>query len=45
MSIALQLEDIAIRFGGVHAVDGVTFFVGSGDFVGLIGPNGRERPR
>jgi len=40
MSIALQLEDIAIRFGGVHAVDGVTFFVGSGDFVGLIGPNG-----
>jgi len=40
MSVALQLEDIAIRFGGVHAVDGVTFFVGSGDFVGLIGPNG-----
>ena len=40
MSIALQLEDIAIRFGGVHAVDGVKFFVDSGDFVGLIGPNG-----
>ena len=40
MSVALQLEDIAIRFGGVHAVDGVTFFVDSGDFVGLIGPNG-----
>jgi len=40
MTAALQLEDIAIRFGGVHAVDGVTFFVDSGDFVGLIGPNG-----
>jgi branched-chain amino acid transport system ATP-binding protein len=40
MTAALQLDDVAIRFGGVRAVDGVTLFVDSGDFVGLIGPNG-----
>lgn len=40
MSIALQLEDVAIRFGGVQAVGGVSFAVDAGDFVGLIGPNG-----
>jgi branched-chain amino acid transport system ATP-binding protein len=31
---------VAIRFGGVQAVDGVSFAVEQGDFVGLIGPNG-----
>jgi branched-chain amino acid transport system ATP-binding protein len=31
---------LAIRFGGVQAVDGVSFAVEQGDFVGLIGPNG-----
>lgn len=40
MSIALQLDDVAIRFGGVQAVAGVSFAVEAGDFVGLIGPNG-----
>jgi branched-chain amino acid transport system ATP-binding protein len=40
MSAALQLDDLAIRFGGVQAVDGVSFVVEQGDFVGLIGPNG-----
>jgi len=40
MSAALALDDVAIRFGGVQAVDGVTFTVDQGDFVGLIGPNG-----
>ena len=40
MSAALQLDDVAIRFGGVQAVDGVSFAVEQGDFVGLIGPNG-----
>src|SRR3954454_16617504 len=36
----LALHDLAIRFGGVAAVDNVSFQVTSGDFVGLIGPNG-----
>jgi branched-chain amino acid transport system ATP-binding protein len=40
MSAALQLDDVAIRFGGVQAVGGVSFAVEEGDFVGLIGPNG-----
>jgi branched-chain amino acid transport system ATP-binding protein len=40
MSAALQLDNLAIRFGGVQAVDGVSFAVEQGDFVGLIGPNG-----
>lgn len=40
MSAALALDDVAIRFGGVQAVDGVTFTIDQGDFVGLIGPNG-----
>ncbi len=40
MTAALQLDDVAIQFGGVKAVDGVTFSVTPGEFVGLIGPNG-----
>ncbi len=40
MSAAIELDTVAIRFGGVQAVDGVSFAVEGGDFVGLIGPNG-----
>ena len=40
MSAVLRLDDVAIRFGGVQAVGGVTRSVEGGDFVGLIGPNG-----
>ena len=40
MSAALKLDDVAIRFGGVQAVGGVSFSIEEGDFVGLIGPNG-----
>jgi branched-chain amino acid transport system ATP-binding protein len=40
MSAVLQLDDVAIRFGGVQAVGGVSFSVDAGDFIGLIGPNG-----
>jgi branched-chain amino acid transport system ATP-binding protein len=36
----LALYDLAIRFGGVAAVDDVSFSISYGDFVGLIGPNG-----
>jgi branched-chain amino acid transport system ATP-binding protein len=40
MTNVLQLEDIAVRFGGVRAVDGVTISIARGEFIGLIGPNG-----
>ena len=36
----LDIKDLCIYFGGVKAVQNVTFSVDSGDFVGLIGPNG-----
>jgi len=37
---ALSLRDVAVWFGGVHAVDGVTLDVMPGAVTGLIGPNG-----
>jgi ABC-type branched-subunit amino acid transport system ATPase component/ABC-type branched-subunit amino acid transport system permease subunit len=36
----LVVEDLAISFGGVRALDGVTLTVGPGEIVGLIGGNG-----
>ena len=36
----MRLRGIHKRFGGVTAVDGVTFNVAPGEVVGLIGPNG-----
>lgn len=36
----LEVRDISVRFGGVMAVDDVSFEVSAGEVVGLIGPNG-----
>lgn len=36
----LEVEGVTIRFGGVVALDGVTFSVKRGEICGLIGPNG-----
>ena len=36
----LELRGVTKRFGGVAAVDGVTFEVAKGEIVGIIGPNG-----
>jgi branched-chain amino acid transport system ATP-binding protein len=38
--ILLSLRDVSIAFGGVHAVEGVSFDVPEGAIVSLIGPNG-----
>ncbi len=40
MNPAVALDDVAVSFGGVRAVDGVTMSIGAHEFVGLIGPNG-----
>ena len=36
----LEVDGLSRRFGGVHAVDGVSFSVGPAEVLGLIGPNG-----
>jgi branched-chain amino acid transport system ATP-binding protein len=36
----LQVQDVTLRFGGVTALDGVSFNVEQGHICGLIGPNG-----
>ena len=38
--IALRVEGLTKDFGGLRAVDDVSFSVNRGEFVGLIGPNG-----
>src|SRR5262249_37262167 len=40
MSALLELEGVTRRFGGLNAVEGVSFSVAQGEIVGLIGPNG-----
>ena len=36
----IRVEDLHMRFGGIHAVDGVSLSIGDGRITGLIGPNG-----
>jgi branched-chain amino acid transport system ATP-binding protein len=36
----LSVRDVSVRFGGIVALDGITFDVFQGQVAGLIGPNG-----
>jgi len=36
----LEVRDVTMRFGGIVALDGVSFAMDEGRIVGLIGPNG-----
>ena len=40
MSPILQVRDLRKSFGGIVAVDGVSFAVDEGEILGIIGPNG-----
>ena len=40
MSVILDVRDVTVRFGGVLALDNVSFTVNQGEFLCLIGPNG-----
>ena len=36
----LAIDDVTLSFGGVRALDGISFMLQQGEIVGLIGPNG-----
>ncbi|HUI16482.1 MAG TPA: ABC transporter ATP-binding protein [Alphaproteobacteria bacterium] len=40
MSAVLEVSDLSKSFGGIVAVDGVSFEVRAGEILGIIGPNG-----
>lgn len=40
MSLLLSIKDVRKQFGGLRAVDGVSFDVRAGEVIGLLGPNG-----
>lgn len=40
MTPFLEVKDIRKHYGAIRAVDGVSFSVGPGEIVGVIGPNG-----
>lgn len=36
----VELQDVTVKFGGLTALDAVTFTINRGEILGLIGPNG-----
>jgi ABC-type branched-subunit amino acid transport system ATPase component len=40
MTAELEIDDLAVRFGGLQALDGIAVTVEAGTTLGIIGPNG-----
>lgn len=40
----LQVEGLSIHFGGVKAVDNISFSVEAGEVFTIVGPNGAASP-
>jgi len=40
MTATLEAAGLSVNFGGVQALDGVSFSLNRGELLGLIGPNG-----
>lgn len=40
MTQALSVEDLHVHYGTIHAIQGVTFSVGEGEVVSIVGSNG-----
>lgn len=38
--VILQVQDVTMQFGGLRAIDNVSFHVDEAEIFGLIGPNG-----
>src|SRR5215475_10804287 len=36
----LSVRDVSLRFGGIVALNGISFDIAPGEILGLIGPNG-----
>ena len=45
MTAVLTVEGLSIRFGGLLAVEAMSFEVRDGEVLSLIGPNGAGKPR
>ena len=39
-NVILQVQDVTMQFGGLRAIDNVSFHVDEAEIFGLIGPNG-----
>jgi len=40
VSALLEVQEVSVRFGGLHALDMVSVDISAGEVVGIIGPNG-----